>query len=296
MNEEDHHEADYSDDDVDMMAAVGMTSPRAQQDLPDCLLDPSPSPWLRLLSPASVSPEIRPRCNVITSIASSSSSSDNIKLKFYESLGLETVTASSPHPLLMPASSSVSSPSSSHGDDTVENVTTTMTTTTDASSWCGMTHPRIHSDMTSYEALKYDREADRKHSEYRLLRRMIERNEMKDEQQEVHDHQKEVEDGSHHADADGTTSALKTTTGKMETTTKKKQKKSLSFDETVHIVPIPMRTEYSDRVKSVLWSSAKEIQENAARNTLEFASEGYVQDRWHLPSHRVTRIYDLLFR
>jgi hypothetical protein len=37
-----------------------------------------------------------------------------------------------------------------------------------------------------------------------------------------------------------------------------------------------MRTEYSTRVKTRIWSTAAEIYQNAARNAFEFASEGYV--------------------
>ena len=54
----------------------------------------------------------------------------------------------------------------------------------------------------------------------------------------------------------------------------KKKRKAISFNQTVKVVPIPKRDEYSNRVRSRIWSNAVEIHQNATRNSIEFAAEG----------------------
>lgn len=49
----------------------------------------------------------------------------------------------------------------------------------------------------------------------------------------------------------------------------------ISFEETVEVLPIPMHSEYSTCVRTRLWSNAVEIRQNAMRNRIEFAAEGW---------------------
>jgi hypothetical protein len=50
---------------------------------------------------------------------------------------------------------------------------------------------------------------------------------------------------------------------------------SISFNAVVRVHTIPTRTEYSARIRGTLWTHPLEMQQNAARNSLEFAAEGW---------------------
>lgn len=52
-------------------------------------------------------------------------------------------------------------------------------------------------------------------------------------------------------------------------------RRSVSLDKSVCVIPIPSREEYTGRVRERLWSSSEELFANAARNSVEFASEGW---------------------
>lgn len=55
----------------------------------------------------------------------------------------------------------------------------------------------------------------------------------------------------------------------------KQSKAKITFNDDVSVAHIPMRSEYSDRVRSRLWSNRYEIHENATRNAIEFQAEGW---------------------
>lgn len=56
---------------------------------------------------------------------------------------------------------------------------------------------------------------------------------------------------------------------------RRRSRRSVSLDKSVCVIPIPSREEYSSRVRERLWSSSEELFANAARNSVEFASEGW---------------------
>lgn len=65
--------------------------------------------------------------------------------------------------------------------------------------------------------------------------------------------------------------------GTATTTTNNKQRnrRRLVISNDVQVVPIPMRSEYSNRIKERMYSGRVELSENAQRNVVEFEAEGW---------------------
>uniref|UniRef100_A0A7S3LF57 Uncharacterized protein n=1 Tax=Amphora coffeiformis TaxID=265554 RepID=A0A7S3LF57_9STRA len=51
--------------------------------------------------------------------------------------------------------------------------------------------------------------------------------------------------------------------------------RSVSFSPSVTVHPIPKHSAYSQRIRQTIWTAPSEMQENAARNCIEFAAENW---------------------
>jgi hypothetical protein len=56
------------------------------------------------------------------------------------------------------------------------------------------------------------------------------------------------------------------------------QTKGVHFVDTVTVHPILKHSAYSRRIRRTVWTDAREMQENVARNCLEFQAEGWALD------------------
>jgi len=53
------------------------------------------------------------------------------------------------------------------------------------------------------------------------------------------------------------------------------RRRRILFSDNVDVVPIPMRSEYSNRIKDRMYSGRVELSENAQRNVVEYEAEGW---------------------
>lgn len=51
------------------------------------------------------------------------------------------------------------------------------------------------------------------------------------------------------------------------------QRRSVKFHDAVTVYPVPLHTAYSSRIRDTVWTSVSEMEENIARNCLEFSAE-----------------------
>lgn len=54
-----------------------------------------------------------------------------------------------------------------------------------------------------------------------------------------------------------------------------KEGRHVIFHDEVSVIDIPMRSEYSKRIRSCMWNSLSDLNENMERNSTEFAAEGW---------------------
>ena len=94
--------------------------------------------------------------------------------------------------------------------------------------------------------------------------------------------------------------SLATSPGEVDSVLEKRANRgTVCFEAAVKVHPIPARSDYSNRMRSVLWTPNMEIQQNAARNSLEFAAEEWdvskVVDDEHMVLYGGERVHPIHF-